>query len=84
MAPVLNKHRAPKKLWDKWGLRARETFNATYDAMLANPDLYNHSKAVINKEYWEVTCWNVAVITACEIQHALNDMLVNVKHLVKE
>lgn len=60
--PVTNKHKVPKKQWDRWSNTARRTFNVLYASMRPNKQwAFMHPKApLLSKAHWHVLRWNAA------------------------
>lgn len=69
--PVKNKHKVPKKQWDKWTNHARRVFNDLFYSLRPSMQFaFLHPAAIAApKEHWETTRWNVAWIAA----EAVND-----------
>lgn len=60
--PVKNKHKVPKKQWDKWTNHARRVFNDMFYSLRPSMQFaFLHPAAIAApKEHWETTRWNVA------------------------
>lgn len=65
--PVKNKHKVPKKMWNKWSNHAKKVFNDMYYSLRPSMQwAFKHPDAVIEKkEHWGTTRWNVAFEAAC-------------------
>ena len=56
-----NKRFVSPEQWGKWSFEARVMFNALFDAMGENQDLFTHPDAAkIPPEHWLTVCWNAA------------------------
>lgn len=64
--PVSNKHKVPKKMWNKWSNHAKRVFNTVMENM--RPSLqwqFLHPKTTpVPKEQWNTTRWNAACAAA--------------------
>jgi len=60
--PVKNKHKVPKKQWDKWSNLARRVFNDMMYSMRPSMQFAFHhpSTLPLAKEQWQTTRWNAA------------------------
>ncbi len=67
--PVTNKHKVPKKQWDKWSNHARKVFNQMFHKMRpTNQFAFMHPDAPpLLKEHWRTVRWNVAWEAACAV-----------------
>lgn len=58
---AINRHRVPKKQWQKWSVAARKVFNEVYSAMAKNAKLFMHPKQErVPARMWTTTAWNAA------------------------
>ena len=54
----------PRKQWNRWSRKARETFNDVYGVM-ADQRIMTHPKAKQQSpEHWETVRWNAAWLAA--------------------
>lgn len=61
MKTVKNKHKVGRQVWTRWTPRAQCLFNAMYETMLANQELFLHPQAdKAPKEQWTTTAWNAS------------------------
>ena len=60
--PVKNKHKVPKKMWDRWSNFARRVFNDVMYGMRPNMQFaFLHPGAIPQKkEHWQTTRYNAA------------------------
>lgn len=60
--PVVNRHKAPAKMWAKWSNDARRVFNRMYQRLAPhNQWIYQHPSATIMpKAHWQTVRFNVA------------------------
>jgi hypothetical protein len=63
---VSNKHKVPRKQWDKWSNDARRMFNAMFHAMRPSMQfVYVHPDATpATRAHWNTTRWNAAWFAA--------------------
>lgn len=70
-----NKHKVAVRKWRNWPDICQRVFNATYEDMVGNQDLFTHPKAgKVPDEQWNTTAWNAAWIAADSCQRALKDI----------
>lgn len=64
--PVSNKHKVPKRKWNKWSRAARKTFNDMMYSMRPKMQwAYLHPAAkLMTREHWQTTRWNASWIAA--------------------
>lgn len=72
--PVGNKHRVPKKQWNKWNELARRMFNRMYETLDPKRQwVFHHPNAALLPDaHWSTVRWNVAWEAATA---AMNDKL---------
>lgn len=67
--PVANKHKVPKKQWDRWSNPARKMFNHMFLRLRpTNQFVFSHPDAPpVLKDHWQTLRWNVAWEAACAV-----------------
>lgn len=60
--PVKNKHKVPKKQWNKWSNHARRVFNDMYYSLRPSMQFaFLHPDCPpMKKEHWATTRWNAS------------------------
>lgn len=60
-----NKHKVPKKKWNKWGRVARYVFNQTYSSVRYNQSvLFPPTAQKLSAQCIKVVAWNTAWLSA--------------------
>lgn len=64
--PVKNKHKVPKKQWNRWSNFAQRMFNDVMYAMRPSMQsvLIHPGSMVMGLEHWKVLRWNAAWLAA--------------------
>ncbi|NJN35832.1 MAG: hypothetical protein HC794_00775 [Nitrospiraceae bacterium] len=60
--PVVNRHKVPKRAWNRWTNAGKKTFNGVYDAMRPKMQFaFTHPEQYpIPRSHWETIRWNAA------------------------
>lgn len=79
--PVTNKHKVPKKQWDKWSNHARKVFNQMYYTLRPSMQfVFMHPDAApLTKEQWQTVRWNAAWEAACAVDGTSHAALITRK-----
>ena len=63
--PIGNRHRVPKKQWNKWNPIAQDMFNQMYMSVRHNQSILHHPHApMLTSVQWQTVAWNVAWLAA--------------------
>lgn len=70
--PVSNKHKVPKRAWDKWTRDAQKLFNSVYESLRPSMQAVMHhpDASPLPMKHWQVLRWNVAWTAAAELTKA--------------
>lgn len=75
-----NKHKVPKKQWDRWSTEAQRAFIGLYEHMTGSQFAYLHPQAdPPNPEHWKTTAWNAAWMAANAVDEAIPDKIITIK-----
>jgi hypothetical protein len=70
---AVNKYKAPKKMWRRWGVVGQRVFNEMFATLRDNPRFVVFADEPLpTKRRWRVVAWNTAWLAADATRIALD------------